>query len=166
MSARTVLLDQKSLEDEIAALSSAAQTFHLTRFERLSYQTLVVSADVTALSFVILVPILPMLFPSGTAKATVTEPSGTLAMLFRVCSVTIELAFGVGILVSTVSLLLNILLLRKTCREAKRLKRLGLATLSTSLWKESRRSTGSAEPGAHYSSSWQFYSSSPRSLSL
>jgi hypothetical protein len=125
-SRRTVPLDQKSLEDGIAALSSAAQTFHLTRSERWSYQTLVVSADVTVLGFFIC---LAGGVLGGLRSGTV--PSGI--------GIAGPVAFLVGILVGTVSLVLNIPLLRKTRAEAKRLKKLGLATLSTSLWKESRR---------------------------
>lgn len=45
-----------------------------------------------------------------------------------------------GILVGIVSLALNIPLLRKVFRERARLKKLGLSSLSRSLWKESRRS--------------------------
>jgi hypothetical protein len=47
--------------------------------------------------------------------------------------------FLLSFLVAIVSLALNIPLLLKTFREGRRLERLGLGSLSTSLWKESRR---------------------------
>src|SRR5262249_42944463 len=48
--------------------------------------------------------------------------------------------FVLGVVVGTISLVLNIPLFYKLYRERVRLKELGLASLSESLWKESRRS--------------------------
>ena len=52
----------------------------------------------------------------------------------------LAIVFLLSFLVAIVSLALNIPLLLKTFREGRRLERLGLGSLSTSLWKESRRS--------------------------
>jgi hypothetical protein len=133
MSVRTLSLDQKSLEDGIAALSSAAHSFQLTRFERLLYRTLVVSVEVAVVSF--LIALVFGTFLQVEAKRGIPLGLGSSLVLFGV-----ELVFSVAFLVGTVSLVLNIPLFYKTHTEAKRLKMLGLAALSTSLWKESRRS--------------------------
>jgi len=111
MATRTIELDQKNLEAGIQALSSAAQAFRLTPFERRAYRALMVSVDVAAWSFV------AYIFISELASVT----------------------FAFAVVVGIVSLGLNIPLLRKLYRERARLKELGLSSLSKSLWKESRR---------------------------
>jgi hypothetical protein len=132
MDTRTIALDQKDLEAGIEALLSAAQALQLTRFERLSYRALMLSADVFIASSVAISVTMPMFIAfSGGATGR-----STLSWAVAVFS----LVFIVSILVGMVSLALNIPLFRKASRERARLKELGLDSLSQSLWKESRRS--------------------------
>jgi uncharacterized membrane protein YciS (DUF1049 family) len=119
-----VALSPNELERTIKVLSSAGQTLQLTRFERITYRALLVSVDVAMAS--VFGCIIAFMF------ALLWSWPWVLAALLAVVFV---LSFVVGI----VSLALNIPLLLKTFREGERLKRLGLGSLSTSLWKESRR---------------------------
>ena len=124
MDARTVAIDPKDLESGIEALSSAGQAFQLTRFERGAYYLLTVSVDVTVWSVIalVLLSFLPESWKGGYDPAFI---GGFLA------------AFGT--LLAAMALVINIPLASKLYRERARLKELGLASLSKSLWKESRR---------------------------
>ena len=121
-----VALSPNELERTLEVLSNAGQTLQLTRFEKLSYRALLLSVDGMLVSFLL---IMLILFLSGGEPLDLAgKLVGVLATFFTASGV-------VGI----VSLMLNIPLLIKTFREARRLKRLGLNSLSTSLWKENRR---------------------------
>jgi hypothetical protein len=133
MATRTIALDLKNLEGGIEALSSAARTFQLTRFERWAYGALMVSVYVFALSFLAVGASLSIFVARDLDPKDLTPVEN--AFLFAPF-VALLLAFIVG----TVSLALNISLLRKLYRERARFKELGLSSLSKSLWKESRRS--------------------------
>jgi hypothetical protein len=124
MDARTVAIDPKDLESGIEALSSAGQAFQLTRFERGAYYLLTVSVDVTAWSVIalVLLSFLPASWMGGYNPAFI---GGGLVV--------------VGTLLAAMALVINIPLASKLYRERARLKELGLASLSKSLWKESRR---------------------------
>src|ERR1700720_3693041 len=124
---RTIELDRNDLDKSIEVLSSAAQALRLTRFERLSYQSLIVSVGwfavgvFTALGMGIVVAIIHR------------ELLPDFRNLFGLIWIT-------GMAIGIVALALNIPLFRRVFRERARLKRLGLSALSRSLWKESRRS--------------------------
>ncbi len=124
MATRTVALAAKDLQGGIEALSSAACAFQMTPFERGAYRTLMVSVDVAAFSWVILW----MLELTPVSEAFKFAKLGALVV------------FIFAVVVGTASLALNIPLLVKFYRETTRLKKLGLSSLSKSLWKESRRS--------------------------
>lgn len=121
-----VALSPNELERTIEVLSSATATLQLTRFERITYRALLFSVDVAILSFFgcILVAIVGLL--AGE-------------MPFYYAALTLSAVFVVSFVGGIVSLALNIPLIFKTFRERKRLDQLGLSSLSTSLWKESRR---------------------------
>ena len=118
MATRTIELDRTDLDKSIEVLSSA-KTLQLTRFQRFSYRALIVSSDVAVICYLALV-----LVP------------GAAFILNRLLLAIVLLAAFVGI----VALLLNIPLFLRAFRERARLKKLGLSSLSKSLWKESRRS--------------------------
>jgi hypothetical protein len=124
MDARTVAIDPKDLESGIEALSSAGQAFQLTRFEKGAYYLLTVSVDVTVWSFIALalLSLLPESWMGGYDPASI---GGFLVVL--------------GTLFAAIALVINIPLASKLYRERAQLKELGLASLSKSLWKESRR---------------------------
>lgn len=121
-----VALSSNELERTIEVLSSAGQTLQLTRLERITYRALLVSVDVAMAS----------LFGCFLAIIFASFSGDWLWVLALV----LGLVFAVSFLVAMLSLALNIPLLLKTFREDRRLKQLGLGSLSTSLWKESRRS--------------------------
>jgi hypothetical protein len=123
--AMAIALSPNELERIIEVLSSAGQALQLTRSERITYRTLLISVDVALASFLGFIP--AAIFAWHSEGASVVA----LAILAFV--------FMVSVLVGIVSLALNIPLLLKTFREGRRLKQLGLNSLSTSLWKESRR---------------------------
>ena len=129
MATRTIELDRNDLDKGFEVLSSAAQALQLTRFENLAYRALMLSADVAAVSFVaaIVPPILQIIF--GTDKNSISAFYGVIGFAIVVC-----------ILVGTVSLMLNVPLFVRVFRERARLKKLGLSSLSKSLWMESWRS--------------------------
>jgi hypothetical protein len=133
MDTRTIALDSKNLEGGIEALSSAARAFQLTPFERGAYRALMVSVDVAAWSLVVLIAMIFIL----VLEKGLTPDQETLFVIAIFASV---VAFPFAFVVGTVSLALNIPLIRKLYRERARLKELGLSSLSNSLWKESRRS--------------------------
>jgi hypothetical protein len=118
---RTVTLDSKTLDSAIEVLSRAAESFRLTRRESLSYRALVSSVDLSLASFVVLLV-------SGPT-------SGFEGAVFFSAAVIWLLSSFVGIL----TLALNIPVIRKTFREGRELKALGLHGLSKSLWKAGRR---------------------------
>lgn len=125
-----VALSSIELERTIEVLSTAAQTLRLTRFERLSYRALLVSVDLAAVTFLLI--ILVFIF---AVNGVPVDENWISILVGRL----VFIVFIVSTLVGIVSLALNIPLLRKTYREGKRLKGLGLSSLSKSLWKESRR---------------------------
>jgi hypothetical protein len=129
-----VALSPNELERTIEVLSSAGQTLRLTRFERITYRALLVSVDVAMASFFgfILVAIFASAVNDVLPRIVASWP--------WVLAVVLAVVFVVSFVAGIVSLALNIPLLLKTFREGERLKRLGLGSLSTSLWKESRRS--------------------------
>jgi len=132
MATRTVDLERKDLDKSIAALSSAAQAFQLTRFERLSYRALMLSVDVFAVSLLVLIFSLLILF-SGIIHSSLVWSLGWWV------SAVSTLFFFVSMLVAIVSLFLNMPLFVRVFRQRARLKKLGLSSLSRSLWMESRR---------------------------
>jgi hypothetical protein len=134
MATRTIALDSKNLEGGIEALSSAARTFQLTPFEKLAYRALMVSVDVAVWSLLALIAMTP--FPRLLPKDLTPVQAALVFALLNASMVAFAFAFVVG----TVSLALNLPLVRKLYRERARLKELGLSSLSESLWKESRRS--------------------------
>jgi hypothetical protein len=134
--AMAVALSPNELERTIEVLSSAGQTLQLTRSERITYLALLISVDVAMASFfasvvVIIIASLTVLSDLFSSNA-VTWPW----MLAGILVVVFVLSFVVGI----ISLALNIPLLLRTRHEGEMLKQLGLGSLSTLLWKESRRS--------------------------
>ena len=133
MAARTVELDRNDLDKSIEVLSSAAQALRLTRFKSLSYRALMLSVDVATVTFVIIIiiAIIKVFFTQPPVDAP-SPPSLVIQVLTAV--------FGVSIGVGIVSLVLNIPLFVRVFRERARLKKLGLSSLSRSLWIESRRS--------------------------
>jgi hypothetical protein len=138
-----VALSSNEFERTIEVLSSAGQTLQLTRFERLSYRTLLVSADVVLASlFVILASVVIAIFIGGGPAVFIrsSKDHDLLQIGFLGILGVAALFFALSLLVGIVSLALSIPLLLKTFREERRLKRLGLSSLSISLWKESRRS--------------------------
>jgi hypothetical protein len=127
MVTRTVELDRNDLDKSIGVLSSAAQALQLTRFERVSYQALTVSVDLVA-------AVIFAVFVMGVVERLSDWALPDYAAEW------LSLAWFVCILIGMVSLALNIALFRKVFRERARLKKLGLSSLSRSLWKESRQS--------------------------
>jgi hypothetical protein len=135
--ARTIELDPKHLEGGIEALSSAAQEFQLTPFERFCYRALMVSVDVAVWSFLALMAMIFIIGARGLDPNNLTPVQQALVFAPLVASM---VAFTFAVIVGTVSLVLNIPLVHKLYRERARLKELGLSSLSESLWKESQRS--------------------------
>jgi hypothetical protein len=126
-----IALSSNELERTIGVLSSAAQTLQLTRFERLSYLALMLSADVATVSLIVSIPL-------SSLKLSYRDLSP--APIFVSASFTVfTLLFALSIFIGTVSLILTIPLFVKVMREQARLKTLGLSSLSKSLWIESRR---------------------------
>jgi hypothetical protein len=125
MDARTVAIDSKDLESGIEALSSAGRAFRLTLFEKCAYYALMASVYVTGWSFVavIFLAIIDTLFEWNVT--VLGEAAAGIVFL------------GAGFAI--VALALNMPLAYKLYRERALLKQLGLASLSKSLWKESRR---------------------------
>jgi hypothetical protein len=127
MDTHTTELSPQDLEGNIAVLSSAAQSLRPTRFEKISYRALMVSAYVITGSFA-----LQFIFGFVIAFSGKEE-------LFIKWAFPLALEFLISVLLGLLSLGLNIPLFLKTFRERARLKELGLGSLSVSLWKESRR---------------------------
>jgi len=125
MDARTVAIDSKNLEGGIAALSNAGRTFRLTWFEKGAYYLLRISVDVTVWTWIV-----------GFVLILLEDVTGIRAY---------DVGFFMGIVLfvgtslAAIALVINIPLAAKLYRERARLKELGLASLSKSLWKEGRR---------------------------
>jgi hypothetical protein len=117
MTTRIVELGPKEVEANVEVLSSAAQALQLTLFEWLSYRALMVSVYAATASFVAI----------WFANFFSDDVAGAVLIAFVVC-------VGVGIIL----LVLNIPLFFKALRERARLKKLGLSSLSESLWRASR----------------------------
>jgi hypothetical protein len=128
MDARTVAIDSKGLESGIEALSSAAQAFRLTRFETAAYYLLTVSVDVTVWSVV-------TLFVLAIVVEFLPVPEGTAYQIGQVSGAVLSY----GTVLAAIALLINIPLAAKLYRKRARLKEVGLASLSKSLWRETRR---------------------------
>jgi len=135
MATRTIALDSKNLEGGIEALSGVARTFQLTSFQKLAYRALIVSVDVAVWSLLALIAIIPIIAARDPKDLTPVQEVLVFAPL-----VASMVAFVFAFVVGTVSLALNLPLVRKLYSERARLKELGLSSLSESLWKESRRS--------------------------
>jgi hypothetical protein len=132
MSDRTINLDQGDLTAGVAALASASQAFQLTRFERFSYQALMVTVYLAVASLVAIILLIAFLwawlghqYPISFVMLDLADVVAVLLLPF--------LVFGL------VSLALNIPLLLKASRERARLKALGLGSLSESILLEHRR---------------------------
>jgi hypothetical protein len=127
MDTRTTELSPQDLEGNIAVLSSAAQALQLTRFEKISYRALMVSAYVItgSVAFQMIFGLVLGLLGKGELLSKWASP--------------MALEFHASVLLGILSLALNIPLFIKAFRERARLKKLGLGSLSESLWKESRR---------------------------
>src|SRR5262249_1073780 len=137
MATRTVAVSTNQLDTAIEVLSSAGREFQLTRFERGAHRALMASVDVAVWSFVAfvaLIAIIVILAARGQDSKGLTPVQAAFVFAPLTASM-VAFAFVVG----TVSLALNIPLLRKFYRERARLKKLGLSSLSESLWQESRR---------------------------
>jgi hypothetical protein len=122
-----VALSSNELERTIEVLSSAGRTLQLTRFERLSYRALLLSVDGVLTTF-LLASLIGFFISEG-------ETGTWLNILDDVMDQVNNLFIGAGL----VALALNMPLLGKTFNETRRFKRLGLNSLSKSLWKENRR---------------------------
>lgn len=121
-----VALSQTEFERTIEVLSSATATLQLTRFERITYRALLLSVDTALISFF------------GAILLAIVGLFAEEAPFFY-AALALTILFVVSFLVGIIALGLNIPLIFKTFRERKRLDQLGLSSLSTSLWKETRR---------------------------
>jgi hypothetical protein len=133
-------LERNDLDKSIEVLSSAAQALQLTRFQSLSYRALMLSVDVatvTLATVMLSVLFLSFLVLEGTTQLQSWTQSRDLAWELIGFSV---LCAGLSIFIGLVSLVLNIPLFVRVLREGARLKKLGLSSLSKSLWIEGRRS--------------------------
>jgi hypothetical protein len=123
----TIEVDPLRLEAGIDALARAGRALELSRFERISYRMLMVSADVAIVSFVAIILVM-------IAAAAANHDSAFILVGI------VGAVFGLAILFGVAALALNIPLFRRASQERARLKQLGLDALSTSLWQESQRS--------------------------
>src|SRR5262249_13595345 len=123
MDARTVAIDPKDLESGIEALSSAGQAFRLTLFEKGAYYALIVSVYITAWAMTA-VSLLVIFEDKLNVSGVLTQQLGAAAAVVSIW----------GLILSIVALGLNIPLAAKLYRERARLKEVGLASLSKSLW--------------------------------
>jgi hypothetical protein len=127
-SLRQITLDSKNLEAAIDVLSSAASSFAMTRRERITYRTLMVSVDLAIVCFVVTA------LTMALGPKELDENSMTMVLFL------IELFLCiVFVAVGTIALLLNVPIFYRTLRERAMLKSLGMTALHTSLWKASRR---------------------------
>lgn len=130
---RTYTLDPERLRGAIEVLKRAAESFDLSQRERIGYRALIISGDVGIIGLVWLYASIALqsVLPSYDSHTTPRwlEVNLILASLMLIGS-------AVG---GTVSLLLNISLIRKAWRERAALKKLGLTNLSKSLWKAGRK---------------------------
>jgi hypothetical protein len=127
---RGYALDPERLDGAIEVLKRAAESSRLTRHERLAHRVLSLSSYLSSGALILFIIALPLrLFLPATA---LTKWSG---VLFDVPALLLVLAAVVGVL----SLVLSLPLFLKSIRDRAKLKRLGLVTLSKSLWKAGRR---------------------------
>src|SRR6516164_2640090 len=137
MGTRTVTISSKEIDSAIEVLSSAGQSFQLTRFERFAYRALMVSADVTMASVVLGIPCDAL---TGGLEGYWWDPLGArdaarerlpfeqispAASFVLTLDLLLILIFLAASLVALVSLVLNIPLFRKAGRESARLRELG-----------------------------------------
>ena len=109
MVTRTIELDRNDLDKSIEVLSSAAQTLKLTRFERLSYRALMLTADVAAVGYLARFLIAACLILFGIEEYSI---------LLLVFGALVELVAFVGI----VALMLNIPAFVRIFRERARVQ--------------------------------------------
>jgi len=131
MATRTIELDRNDLDKSLEVLSSA-KTLQLTRFERISYRALMVSVDLAVACFIAFNAIIVAAGVNITAIREL-QPIAVIPLLI------LYILYACAI-VGLLSLVLNIRLFLRAFRERARLKKLGLSSLSKTLWKESRRS--------------------------
>jgi hypothetical protein len=130
MATRNIELDRTDLNKSIEVLSSAAQVLQLSRFESLSYRALMFSADVaTVISIILIIDFIVIV-----VILSMGNPITGLTSLFAILVFPIILCILVGL----VSLALSIPLFVRVFREKARLNKLGLNSLTRSLWIESR----------------------------
>lgn len=136
---RTVNLDLQSLDKVIAVLTNAMKDYKLSLSERISYRGLMLSADFAIAHFVI-----TYVFLASSIYWSIKSEVATISdsVLFVVGSLALlsGLTLGLSLLIGIPSLLFSINLIHKTFVERKKLRLLGVAELTKSLWKESRRS--------------------------
>lgn len=131
MSTRTVPISSRELDSAIEVLASAGQALRLSRFERFSYRTLVISADVALAS---MIGFIAVVIAYVIAEDLASDPW----LVFLIAAVLLVVLL-VSVPVAIISLLLNIPLFRMALRERARLKAHGLSSLANFLWKGSRR---------------------------
>lgn len=131
MSTRTVPVSSTELDSAIEVLASAGQALRLSRFERISYRTLVTSADIALASMTTFVLI---------CIAFVFDNDFEAIWIYLLIVAIISAVLLVSVFVAIISLALNLPLFRMAFRERARLKQRGLSSLAQFLWKESRRS--------------------------
>jgi hypothetical protein len=119
MSTQTIELDQNDLDKTIAVLSSA-KTLQLTRFERFSYRALIVSVDAAATCY-LTVQVISIFNPWEAGSKIDDRPIVWIPLVITF----------LAILVGLVALALNIPLFLRTSRERRRLKELGLGSLTS-----------------------------------
>jgi hypothetical protein len=124
---RTIAVTPHELDIAIGALGSAQATLKLTRFQRVSYAAIMISADAVILCYL-------AQFASLALGATSLRDAGLFVWVAASFTQIVFLFLG------AILLILNIPLFIKAHRESQKLKKNGLASLSNRLWRESRRS--------------------------
>ena len=126
MTSPVVNIHSSNLEAAIEVLARAAESFRLNRFESIAYRALTISVDLVIVSFIV-ISILLLLGFSDEQKP-MWGIFAAFSLIFVVCS---------GL--ATILVVVNIPIFLKTFNETRQIKKLGLTSLSRSLWKESRR---------------------------
>jgi hypothetical protein len=126
---RTYTLDEERLGFAIDVLKRAAQSSALTRREWIAYRALIISGDLAVLTLL-------MTFIAGFL---IGFTAGVTQGVLEVLAVVSGILLWVSAIGGTLSLLLNVPLFLRTFRERAELKKLGLTTLSKSLWKAGRK---------------------------
>ena len=130
ISTRTVPISSQELDGAIEVLASAGQALQLSRLERISYRTLMISADVAMASMVsFIVLIVAAVLDQGPGDVWFT----LLVAVVLICVLLVSL------IVALIALLLSIPVFLVVFREKRRLEERGLGSLAQFLWKESRR---------------------------